>query len=48
MKRIVAAIVAKDPDEAEAAMRDHITSVLESLNSLPTSKACWSQTSAGR
>ena len=38
-ERIVAAIVARNPDEAEAAMRDHITSVLESLNSLPPSKA---------
>jgi DNA-binding GntR family transcriptional regulator len=47
-ERIVAAIVARDPDGAEAAMRDHITSVLESLNSLPPSKASRSQTSAGR
>ena len=41
--RIVAAIVARDPDEAEAAMRDHITSVIEALNSLPAGK-----TSTGR
>ncbi len=33
-ERIVAAIVARDPAAAEAAMRDHISSVLESLNSL--------------
>ncbi len=38
-ERIVAAIIARDPDEAEAAMRDHITSVIESLNRLPTSQA---------
>ena len=42
-ERIVAAIVARDPDEAEAAMRDHITSVIEALNSLPAGK-----TSTGR
>lgn len=38
-ERIVAAIIARDPDEAEAAMRDHITSVIESLNRLPASQA---------
>jgi DNA-binding GntR family transcriptional regulator len=42
-ERIVAAIVARDPDEAESAMRDHITSVIEALNSLPEAK-----TSTGR
>jgi DNA-binding FadR family transcriptional regulator len=36
-ERIVAAIVARDPDAAEAAMRDHITSVIESLGSLEQS-----------
>ena len=34
-ERIVAAIVAGDPAGAEAAMRDHITSVIESLAALP-------------
>lgn len=34
-ERIVDAIVAGNPDEAEAAMLDHITSVIESLTSLP-------------
>jgi DNA-binding GntR family transcriptional regulator len=34
-ERIVAAIEAKDPAEAESAMRDHITSVIESLRRLP-------------
>jgi DNA-binding GntR family transcriptional regulator len=38
-ERNVAAIIARDPDEAEAAMQDHITSVIESLNRLPTSRA---------
>ena len=33
-ERIVAAIAARDPEQAEAAMLDHITSVIESLNSL--------------
>src|SRR5437762_994567 len=32
--RIVAAITARDPQQAEAAMLDHITSVIESLSSL--------------
>ena len=43
-ERIVAAIVARDPAAAEAAMRDHITSVIESLSSLAGS----GQASAGR
>ena len=34
-ERIVAAIEGNDPAEAESAMRDHITSVIESLRSLP-------------
>ena len=34
-ERIVAAIVARNPGEAETAMKDHITSVIQSLNSLP-------------
>jgi DNA-binding GntR family transcriptional regulator len=42
-ERIVAAIVARNPDEAEAAMQDHITSVIESLKSLPSG-----QTGLGR
>jgi DNA-binding GntR family transcriptional regulator len=42
-ERIVAAILARDPDEAEAAMRDHITSVIDSLNNLPSA-----QTNTGR
>jgi DNA-binding FadR family transcriptional regulator len=33
-ERIVAAIAARDPQQAEAAMLDHITSVIESLSSL--------------
>ena len=33
-ERIVAAIAARDPQQAEAAMLDHITSVLDSLSSL--------------
>jgi DNA-binding FadR family transcriptional regulator len=37
-ERIVAAIVARDPDEAEAAMRDHITSVIETLGSMPAGR----------
>ena len=38
-ERIVAAIVARDPAAAEAAMRDHITSVIESLSSLAEEQA---------
>jgi len=38
-ERIVGAIAAGDPKEAEAAMLDHITSVIESLNSLPAGRA---------
>ncbi len=38
-ERIVAAIVARDPAAAEAAMRDHITSVIESLSSLAGQQA---------
>jgi len=34
-ERIVAAIAARDPAQAEAAMRDHIASVIESLTALP-------------
>jgi DNA-binding GntR family transcriptional regulator len=37
-ERIVGAIAAGDPKEAEAAMLDHITSVIESLNSLPAAR----------
>jgi DNA-binding GntR family transcriptional regulator len=33
-EQIVAAVVARDPAAAEAAMRDHITSVIEALSSL--------------
>ena len=33
-ERIVAAIAARDPAQAEAAMRDHITSVIESLTAI--------------
>ena len=36
-ERIVAAITARDPAAAEAAMRDHITSVIESLGRLDQS-----------
>jgi DNA-binding FadR family transcriptional regulator len=35
----VAAIVARDPAAAEAAMRDHITSVIDSLSSLASEQA---------
>jgi DNA-binding GntR family transcriptional regulator len=38
-ERIVGAIAAGDPKEAEAAMLDHITSVIESLNGLPAARA---------
>lgn len=38
-ERIVAAIVARDSAEAEAAMRDHISSVIDAFNSLPAGQA---------
>jgi DNA-binding FadR family transcriptional regulator len=38
-ERIVAAIAARNPDKAEAAMRDHISSVIESLTSLSPAQA---------
>jgi DNA-binding FadR family transcriptional regulator len=38
-ERIVAAIMARDPAAAGAAMREHITSVLESLASLAEEQA---------
>ena len=38
-ERIVAAIVARDPAAAEAAMRDHITSVIDSLSGLASEQA---------
>ncbi len=38
-ERIVAAIVTRNPAAAEAAMRDHITSVIESLRSLAAEQA---------
>jgi DNA-binding GntR family transcriptional regulator len=38
-ERIVGAIAGGDPKEAEAAMLDHITSVIESLNGLPAARA---------
>jgi DNA-binding GntR family transcriptional regulator len=38
-ERIVAAIVAGNPGEAEAAMRDHITSVIDALSSLDGGQA---------
>jgi len=38
-ERIVAAVVARDPAEAEAAMRDHIASVIEALASMPAGRA---------
>jgi DNA-binding FadR family transcriptional regulator len=38
-QRIVAAIAARDPAAAEAAMRDHITSVIDSLSSLAGEQA---------
>ena len=44
-ERIVGAIAAGDPKEAEAAMLDHITSVIESLSSLQGKPA--SQASSG-
>ncbi|WP_399477790.1 FCD domain-containing protein [Streptomyces sp. TRM68367] len=33
-QRIIGAIVAGDPAEAEAAMRDHVASVVEALRAL--------------
>jgi DNA-binding GntR family transcriptional regulator len=38
-ERIAAAIIARDPARAEAAMRDHISSVIDALNSLPADRA---------
>jgi DNA-binding FadR family transcriptional regulator len=38
-EQIVAAVVARDPAAAEAAMHDHITSVIEALNSLAEEQA---------
>jgi DNA-binding GntR family transcriptional regulator len=38
-ERIAAAIIAGDPAQAEAAMREHITSVIDALSSLPTDRA---------
>jgi len=38
-ERIAAAIIAGDPARAEAAMRDHITSVIDALSSLPADRA---------
>ena len=38
-ERIVAAIVARDPAAAEAAMRDHITSVIDALSTSPPEQA---------
>jgi len=38
-ERIVAAIAARDPQQAETAMLDHITSVIESLSSLQVQPA---------
>ena len=34
-EQIAAAIIARDPAQAEAAMRDHISSVIDALSSLP-------------
>jgi DNA-binding GntR family transcriptional regulator len=50
-ERIAAAIVARDPATAEAAMRDHITSVIDALRDLPPDQAgrTWAPTEgAGR
>ncbi len=44
-ERIAAAIAARDPAAAEAAMRDHITSVIDALRDLPPDQA--SRTWAG-
>jgi DNA-binding GntR family transcriptional regulator len=38
-ERIAAAIIARDPARTEAAMRDHITSVIDALSSLPPDRA---------
>jgi DNA-binding GntR family transcriptional regulator len=38
-ERIAAAIIARDPERAEAAMQDHIASVIDALGSLPTDRA---------
>jgi DNA-binding GntR family transcriptional regulator len=38
-ERIAAAIIARDPAAAEAAMRDHISSVIDALGSLPADRA---------
>jgi DNA-binding FadR family transcriptional regulator len=37
-QRIIEAIAAGDPGEAEAAMRDHVASVVEALRALETSR----------
>ena len=47
-EQIVAAIVARDPAAAEAAMREHIASVLEALRSLPPGRAERARAGAGR
>ena len=46
-ERIVAAIVARDPAAAEAAMREHIASVIEALRSLPPDRAERARAGAG-
>lgn len=38
-QRIIEAIVAGDPEEAETAMRDHVASVIEALKALETSRS---------
>ena len=38
-ERIAAAIIARDPARAQAAMQEHITSVIDALSSLPTDRA---------
>lgn len=47
-ERIVAAIVARDPAAARAAMREHIASVIEALWSLPPDRAERARAGAGR
>jgi DNA-binding GntR family transcriptional regulator len=42
-ERIAAAIMARNPAAAEAAMRDHITSVIDALRSLPPDQASRAQ-----
>jgi len=37
-ERIAAAIIAREPARAQAAMRDHITSVIDALSSLPADR----------